>query len=85
MVAPVLDAIGVACWAFFATNMDDLLILIMFYTEASLPPSLNPSGFHRLHIFVGQALGFTLMIALSLIGFIGGMFFPVHYVGMRLV
>lgn len=82
MVSSVASAIGMACWAFVATNMDDLVILIAFYTEAGLPASLNTSGFQRHHIYVGQAIGFTLLIALSLVGFIGGIFLPIQYVGM---
>ena len=53
--------------AFVATNIDDLIILMLFFAQVS--STLRPQ-----HIVAGQYLGFTVLILASLPGFFGGMF-----------
>jgi cadmium resistance protein CadD (predicted permease) len=48
--------------AFSATNLDDIVFLTIFFAQAS----------RRWHVVVGQYLGFTALVLVSLIGFFGG-------------
>jgi len=50
--------------AFVATNIDDIIILLLFFSQ------LN-TQFRCRHIFLGQYLGFTAIIIASLPGFLG--------------
>jgi cadmium resistance protein CadD (predicted permease) len=52
--------------AFSATNMDDIVFLTIFFSQAS----------RRWHVVVGQYLGFTALVLVSLIGFFGGQILP---------
>ncbi|MFB2770671.1 cadmium resistance transporter [Pelatocladus sp. BLCC-F211] len=61
--------------AFAATNIDDILILLLFFSEIN-------TYFRRRHIFVGQYLGFTLIIIASLPGFFGGLVVPRAWIGL---
>lgn len=61
--------------SFIATNLDDILILIMFFSQVS------PS-FRRRHIVLGQYLGFTALLLISLPGYFGGLVLPKAWVGL---
>jgi len=61
--------------AFVATNIDDLLVLMLFFAQVN-------STFRRQHIIAGQYLGFTILIAMSLPGFFGGLFLPQPWIGL---
>jgi cadmium resistance protein CadD (predicted permease) len=52
--------------AFSATNIDDIVFLTIFFSQAS----------HRWHVVIGQYLGFTALVVISLIGFFGGQVLP---------
>ena len=52
--------------AFSATNIDDIVFLTMFFSQAS----------RRWHVVIGQYLGFTALVLVSLIGFFGGQVLP---------
>jgi cadmium resistance protein CadD (predicted permease) len=52
--------------AFSATNLDDIVFLTIFFSQAA----------RRWHIVVGQYLGFTALVFVSLIGFFGGQVLP---------
>jgi len=58
--------------SFCATNIDDILVLVIFFTDKSS---------NKRHIIFGQYLGFTVIILISLLGFLVGVFFPTKYVG----
>jgi cadmium resistance transport/sequestration family protein len=58
--------------AFAATNIDDLLVLMLFFSQAA---------FTRSQIYTGQYLGFSGIIAFSLLGFLGGLLIPEHWIG----
>jgi cadmium resistance protein CadD (predicted permease) len=51
---------------FSATNIDDIVFLTIFFSQAS----------RRWHVVVGQYLGFTALVVVSLIGFFGGRVLP---------
>jgi cadmium resistance transport/sequestration family protein len=59
--------------AFIFTNVDDLFILIIFYSQKKIPNK---------DIILGQYLGFILILGISLIGFIGAMFIPLYIIGL---
>ena len=52
--------------AFSATNIDDIVFLTIFFSRAS----------RRWHVVVGQYLGFTALVLVSLIGYFGGQVLP---------
>ncbi|KAG8408104.1 hypothetical protein J3459_018174 [Metarhizium acridum] len=57
-------AIGTACSSFAITNIDDIFVLVTFMAEASTTKVLTP-----LKVTIGQYVGFTVIIAVSMIGF----------------
>ncbi|RUR76813.1 cadmium resistance transporter [Chlorogloeopsis fritschii PCC 9212] len=61
--------------AFTATNIDDFIILLLFFSQ------LNHQ-FRRCHIFIGQYLGFLAIIIVSLPGFLGGLIIPKAWIGL---
>lgn len=52
--------------AFSATNIDDIVFLTIFFSQTS----------RRWHVVIGQYLGFTALVVISLIGFFGGQVLP---------
>lgn len=63
-----------ATFAFAATNIDDIVLLTLFFGSSSA--SLRPR-----HIVAGQYLGFALLVALSLFGVLGALVVPREYIG----
>lgn len=70
-----LTAIPTAITAFTATNLDDLVILTLLFSQVN-------STFCRRHIVIGQYLGFCTLIVASMIGFLGGLILPSQWVGL---
>jgi cadmium resistance transport/sequestration family protein len=68
-------AIVTGITAFTATNIDDLVILMLFF--AQVDSKLKPW-----HIFAGQYLGFTALVLTSLPGFFGGLMIPRPWIGL---
>ncbi|KAI0865860.1 cadmium resistance transporter-domain-containing protein [Xylaria cubensis] len=58
------QAIGTAALTFALTNIDDAFVLVTFFAESANSNTLTP-----LKITIGQYLGFTIIIAISLIGY----------------
>lgn len=71
----LLTAISTGMTAFTATNLDDILILLLFFSQVN-------SVFRRRHIVFGQYLGFTALVLASLPGFFGRLIFPPDWIGM---
>ncbi|MBF2005794.1 MAG: cadmium resistance transporter [Chlorogloeopsis fritschii C42_A2020_084] len=61
--------------AFIATNIDDIVILLLLFSQ------LN-STFRSKHIVAGQYLGFTVLIIASLTGLFGGLVIPSNWIGL---
>ena len=61
--------------AFLATNIDDIIILLLFFSQVDV-------NFRRRHILIGQYLGFTAIIIASLPGFFGGLVVPREWIGL---
>lgn len=69
------QAVVAGVTAFVATNIDDIVILMLFFAQVN-------AAFRPKHIFIGQYLGFTVLIALSLPGFFGGLMLPKAWIGL---
>jgi cadmium resistance transport/sequestration family protein len=61
--------------AFTATNLDDIVILLLFFSQVN-------TIFQRRHIVAGQYLGFTALVLVSLPGFLGSMLLPRPWIGL---
>lgn len=61
--------------AFTATNIDDIIILLLLFSQLD-------HNFRRRHILIGQYLGFSIIIILSLPGFFGGLVIHHEYIGL---
>jgi cadmium resistance protein CadD (predicted permease) len=71
----LLRAISTGAAAFAATNLDDILILTLLFSQVD-------GELRRRHIVIGQYLGFSLLIVMSLSGFLAGMFIPSEWMGL---
>ncbi|MFN6461966.1 MAG: cadmium resistance transporter [Nostoc sp. DedVER02] len=61
--------------AFIATNIDDIIILLIFFSQVDV-------NFRRRHILLGQYLGFAAIIIASLPGFFGGLVIQREWIGL---
>lgn len=65
-----------AALTFVATNVDDLLILVLLFSQVG-------AGFGRRHIVAGQTLGFAALVAASLaLGVVGALVIPDAWLGL---
>ncbi len=71
----LISATIAATIAFIATNIDDILVLMIFFSQVN-------SSFHPQQIVIGQYLGFGLLIAASLPGYFGGFLVPKAWIGL---
>jgi cadmium resistance transport/sequestration family protein len=71
----LISAIPTGITAFIATNLDDLVILTLLFSQIS-------ATFRRRHIVAGQYLGFSALVLASLCGFLGGLVLPQHWIGL---
>ena len=71
----LVTAISEGLTAFTATNLDDIVILLLFFSQVN-------AVFRRRHIVIGQYLGFGTLVAASLPGFFGGLILPRPWIGL---
>lgn len=71
----LITAIPTGITAFTATNIDDIVILLLFFSQVS-------ATFRRRHIVIGQYLGFAALVIASLPGFFGALILPRHWIGL---
>jgi cadmium resistance transport/sequestration family protein len=71
----LFGAILVGVTAFASTNLDDIVVLLLFFSQVS-------ATFRRRHIVGGQYLGFVVLLLLSLPGYFGGLVLPKTWVGL---
>jgi cadmium resistance protein CadD (predicted permease) len=69
-------SIGTACSSFAITNIDDMFVLATFFAEASTSKATTP-----LKITIGQYIGFTVIIVISMIGFGVSLVLPSEPIG----
>ena len=70
---PSLIAIGIA--GFAATNIDDIFLLIMFFSSSS-------KTFRVKQVVIGQYIGISLLVAISALGFFLSMAVPTYIIGL---
>lgn len=68
------QVVATAVSAFAASNVDDILLLLLFFSAAG-------SRQGTWQVVVGQYLGFALLVAASLMGFVGGQLLPMPWIG----
>ena len=61
--------------SFAATNIDDIFILMLFFSQTS-------EAFRNWHVVVGQYLGFAALVALSILGSLGVLIVPEEWIGL---
>ncbi len=61
--------------AFTATNVDDIIILMLFFSQVD-------ANFRVSHIVIGQYLGFAAIVIASLPGFFGGLIIRREFIGL---
>ncbi len=71
----LLTAMTTGLTAFVATNIDDLVILLLFFAQVS-------ATLRRRQIVVGQYLGFAALVIASLPGFLGSLILPDRWIGL---
>jgi cadmium resistance transport/sequestration family protein len=71
----LITAIPTGITAFIATNLDDLVILTLLFSQVN-------TTFRRRHIVAGQYLGFTALVVASLFGFFCGLIIPEQWIGL---
>ncbi|MEH2158194.1 cadmium resistance transporter [Nostoc sp.] len=71
----LLTAITTGAIAFIATNIDDIVILLLFFSQIN-------ANFRPRHIVSGQFLGFTVLLILSLPGLFGGLVLSKSWIGL---
>jgi cadmium resistance transport/sequestration family protein len=70
-----IGAITTGFAAFTATNLDDIVVLLLFFSQVN-------QKFRPQHIVIGQYLGFTALVLASLPSFFGGRLFPQSWIGL---
>lgn len=68
------QVVATATSAFAATNLDDILLLLLLFSTAA-------TGRNAWQVVAGQYLGFGLLIAASMVGFVGGQLVPSAWIG----
>jgi cadmium resistance protein CadD (predicted permease) len=68
-----LPLIALGMTAFAATNLDDAFVLLLFFGDRR---------YRARHVFVGQAAGVGLLVALSLVGALAALALPARAVGL---
>ncbi|KAF4442634.1 hypothetical protein F53441_11675 [Fusarium austroafricanum] len=69
-------AVGTACATFAITNVDDIFVLVAFFAESTTSRTLTP-----IKITIGQYVGFTVIVAISMIGFGASFLIPDDPIG----
>lgn len=72
----IFNAIISSIAAFAATNLDDLFLLMMYFSRANNNPQ------RERNIIFGQYLGFSVLVFISLVGYLGSLLIPRQYVGL---
>jgi cadmium resistance transport/sequestration family protein len=71
----ILTAISRGFTAFTATNLDDIVILLLFFSQVN-------KLFRQRHIVAGQYLGFGALVLASLPSFFGSLLLPRPWIGL---
>src|SRR3989440_7063955 len=69
----LVSTILIGIIAFITTNIDNLLLLILVFSQPD---------FRKRHIVIGQYLGFIVIIMVSMLGFFGKFLLPLAWIGL---
>lgn len=75
MLNELIKAFPTGVAAFTATNLDDIVILMLFFSQVN-------ALFRRRHIVAGQYLGFGALVLATLPSFFGSALFPRPWIGL---
>lgn len=70
-----MELLLTAIISFAATNIDDIVILVLFFAETG-------HAFRPRHVVLGQYLGVIVLILVSLVGFLGSFVLPTEWLGL---
>lgn len=71
----MLSAVLTGVVSFAATNVDDIFLLMLFFSQAD-------GKFRAWHIVAGQYMGFAALVGLSLLGSLGALVIPGEWIGL---
>lgn len=71
----LLPTILAAITAFAATNVDDILLLTVYFAQVN-------TAFRKRHIILGQYVGFAAILAVSTVGLLGALIIPPEWIGL---
>jgi cadmium resistance transport/sequestration family protein len=71
----LIAAVIAGITAFAATNIDDLVLLTLFFAQVN-------ANFRPIQIVLGQYIGVTILILASLPGYLGGLVIPKAWLGL---
>jgi len=69
----IFEVLSVGVTAFVATNIDDMFILVIFFSKRNIPSS---------QIIIGQYAGMGLLIGVSLVGSLISLVIPHNLIGL---
>jgi cadmium resistance protein CadD (predicted permease) len=69
----LLNAVGLAVVLFATTNIDDIFILMMFFSDKTLSTR---------QVILGQYLGIALIVCISALGTVAALLFPPTVIGL---
>jgi len=67
----IMSLIGIGISAFIATNIDDIFVLVIFFSSNS---------FKKIQVVVGQYLGISLLIIISTFGALISLVIPQYFI-----
>ena len=68
-----LALVGIGVSAFIATNIDDIFVLMLFFSS---------SNFHKFHVVIGQYLGIGLLVVIGALGSLLALVVPQQIIGL---
>ncbi len=72
-----VSAVLIGIITFTITNIDDVLVLAIFFAQSKFNPSLK-----KRHIILGQYLGFSVLVVASLLVFLTSLVIPLAWIGL---
>ena len=75
LLPEMAQASATAASAFCASNLDDIVLLLLLFSQGK-------SSRSHWHVVAGQYLGFSLLVLASLFGFVGGRVLPHDWIGV---
>jgi cadmium resistance protein CadD (predicted permease) len=72
-MADFLALVGIGVSAFIATNIDDIFVLMLFFSS---------SKFHKFQVVIGQYLGIGLLVVIGALGSLLALVVPQQIIGL---